>query len=313
MCVFLQFFAILLNFQLSPNECFAYSEKTQYAKVKNECVLYKSKEMKNSLDDVYFTVPETYFVVILETINENCFKVQYDKYFVYVESNKITLVNFVPIIKCLEGVKCTIKETSGTQIWNKPGTEGNALTTIPAGTLNITYVAKTYGDIPIGGESNVWYYVNYTPLSNETNVYEGYIYSENVGSISEIIANAETDVETFKTEDVVEKNTFKISSTFKTVLIAIITIPIILLISIILYKFVKFIRKNTNKQDFENNSNYENFDINHNNFYQNNLNSNLKSQIYKFKETPYIKKKIDNLKHQNYPKFPIYDEDDDVL
>ena len=45
--------------------------------------------MKDSYDDVYFFVPESYFVVVLKFVNENCIKVQYDKFIGSVDSSKL--------------------------------------------------------------------------------------------------------------------------------------------------------------------------------------------------------------------------------
>lgn len=311
-CIFLQLLCFLnLNYK-QLNFANAKVENTVYAKVNDDCILFKSKDMNDALDDVYFVIPESYFVVILETVNDNCFKVQYDKYFGYINSSKVTIAKFTPIVKSLDNIKCDLKETAGTQIWSKPSTSGNVLTTIPAGTLNLNYIAYAFGEIPIGGESNVWFYITYTPKSNSTDVYEGYIYAENVSRLDEIVYNAETNPEIIEEIQVVSDKEINLSSTFKTVLVSIISIPIILLISIILYKFVKLIQKNTKKDKFENNSNDVNFEnlSNDNNYFRDDL--KLKYQMNKLKNQSFIK--VNTLsKKQNYPKFPSYDEDDDLL
>ena len=98
--------------------------------------------------------------------------------------------------------------------------------------------------VPSGGESNLWYFVFYTPSENSTNVYEGYIYSENTINLSEIVANTETNPEVISNETV-DDNIIYISSTIKTIIITIITIPVILFFVIILYKLIKKFGKNT--------------------------------------------------------------------
>jgi hypothetical protein len=155
------------------NKAFSYHQNLQYAKVSNNCFLYKSIEMKDEYDDIYFYIPESYFVVVLDNVNNDCLKVQYDKYIGYVKSSFVKFVNFVPIVKFLENIKLDIKEMAGTQIWNKPTTSGVVLTTIPAGFKQINYISKTIGDVPYGGESNIWYYITYTPFNNSTNVMRG--------------------------------------------------------------------------------------------------------------------------------------------
>ena len=219
-----------------------------YAKALANCQLYKTKEMSSNLEDVYFQVPVTYFVLILETINEDCFKVQYDRYVGYVESLKVEVATFVPIVKILKNITFDIKETSGTQIWKYPTTQSNVCTMVSAGTKGLKYIASTNGSVPSGGKSNTWYYVCYTSDLNSTNVYEGYVYSENVTNLSEIVANTETNpVVISEEQEMVNKNdgVIFISSTLKTIVISIIAIPIILFFAIILYKIIKKIKNNT--------------------------------------------------------------------
>lgn len=230
-----------INISISASE---EAQTTTYAKALVGCNLYKTQEMNQNYQDIYFIIPETYFVIILETISDNCFKVQYDKFIGYVDSSTVILATFVPIVKTLDNISFDIKTTSGTQIWQYPTTRSSICTTLTAGTKNINYIAFAYGQVPSGGESNIWYYVCYTPDSNSTNVYEGYIYSENTINLTEIVANTESNPEVI--EDL--KNNDKliyISSTLKTIVITIIAIPIILFFAIILYKLIKNFKKNT--------------------------------------------------------------------
>lgn len=318
-CSFLLIFAVIIHCSFSVDKQAFASESVVYAKVNFDCVLYKSQSLDSSIDNIYFVIPETYFVTILDS-NENVYKVQYDKYIGYVKKDSVVIAKFIPNVKILEGVKCNIKYTSGTQVWSKPSTTGSVLTTIPAATENITYIAACYGEIPMGGTSNFWYYISYTPSTNSTNVYEGYIYSENVAFVSEIVDNLETNPEIIQEENIVEEKTIYVSPTFKTIITALISIPIILLISIILYKLIKFLRKNTNKIIFENKLNLKNnhdncVDLNFKGFSQNenNFQSNqIKNEIDKMKNTSFVKmRKVSS--NNRYPKFPFYESDDDLL
>lgn len=233
------------------------AETTTYAKALVGCNLYKTKEMGQDYKDILFQIPETYFVIILDTVSDSCFKVQYDKFIGYVDSSTVTIATFVPILKTLDNITFDIKSTSGTQIWQYPTPNSNICTTLSAGTKNIKYIAYTYGSVPSGGESNIWFYVYYTPDSNSTNVYEGYIYSENTTNLSEIVANTETNPEVISNE-VSDDKTIFISSTIKTIVITIIAIPVILFFAIILYKFIQKLKNNTKYAKFQNKSNSEN-------------------------------------------------------
>lgn len=324
--ILLFFIVVVFYFDAGAELNFAHakSESVVYAKVLNNCVLYKSQTMNESLDDKYFVIPESYFVTILEELPNDCFKVQYDKFIGYVKKDTVLIATFTPIIKSLQDIKCDIKQTSGTQIWNKPTVSGNVLTTIPAGTSEIEYIAMAYGEIPTGGVSNIWYYITYTPLSNSTNVYEGYVYSENVTNLSEILPNAESNPEIENTQNNETKNEVNVSSTFRTMVIALISVPIILLFSIIMYKIVKFVSKNANKRKNENNSDGGNYLQNNSdyemrfsdeNIYNNHTKPILKDEIDKMKETTFVKKISPDkfISKKSYPNFPIYDSEDDLL
>lgn len=270
---------------IKGENCFADSEtdKTTYAKASVGCILYKTQEMNNSYENVLFVIPETYFVMVLETINDNCFKVQYDKFIGYVEASTVVIATFVPILKTLSNITFDIKTTSGTQIWQYPTTKSSICTTLGAGTKNISYVAFAYGSVPTGGESNIWYYVYYTPDENSTNVYEGYIYSENATNLSEIVANTETNPEEIIEEKQDEKVIF-ISSTIKTIIITIIAVPVILFLLIILYKFTQKLRKNTIKAKNKINSKSDNLNFKRDNFQDNQMEKYKNMKLVKHKK-----------------------------
>lgn len=258
------------------------TDTTTYAKALVGCNLYKEKEMKEGFENVLFQIPETYFVIILETVSDECFKVQYDKYIGFVDSSTVTIATFIPILKTLTNISFDIKSTSGTQIWQYPTPKSTICTTIAAGTKNITYIAYTYGSVPTGGESNIWYYVQFTPDSNSTNVYEGYIYSENTTNLSDIVANTETNPEVIADEKGTDKLIF-ISSTIKTIIITIVVIPVILFFAIILYKIIKKVKNNTKYAKFHKNSEDE-FQK------ENNVNQNM-NQMEKYKDMRLLKNK----------------------
>ncbi len=219
--------------------------ESSYAKVLSGCVLYKTQEMVDDIYNIYFLVPETYFVLILDDVGENCYKVKYDRFVGFVNKSSVEIALFVPIVKTLDNVTFDIKASSGTQIWKNPSTNSEIFTTLAADTKNLSYIASVVGEVPSGGKSNIWFYVSYTSSINSTNVYEGYVYSENTTNLSDIVLNIESNPEVLLDENNNEK-LFFISSTIKTIIVAVIAIPIILFFVIILYKLIKKFKKNTN-------------------------------------------------------------------
>lgn len=301
-------------------------ESVTYAKALDDCYLFKSSVFQDEVSNVYFVVPKSYFVMIIKLVSDNCLKVQYDKYVGYVKSSTVEIATFIPNVATLQNVYFDIKQTSGTQIWSLPDVDsGSVLTTISAGTKNIQYIAQTYGLVPRGGVSNIWFYVAYTSDTNMTNFYEGYVYSENITNLSDIAINEEnnplptvsTDVDN-ETGDQSVNQTFFLSPSLKTIIIAIISIPIILLFSIILYIFVKKFRKNT-ILDENNKINYGQIYAS-NDAYNSNSKTDLQNSIEKFKMKSFVKKVGPNQNKRNiknkktdYPNFPDFGNDDDLL
>lgn len=313
--IFLLFLVLFPFSQKGVNLGFTKSETTTYAKALENCILYKSENLTESPDNVYFIVPESYFVILLESVGDECFKVQYQKYIGYVSSNTVVVSTFIPIVKFLDNITFDIKETSGTQVWNKPNTDGRVLTTISAGSKNISYIAYVYGSIPSGGESNLWYYVSYTPSANSTNVYEGYVYSENTTNLSSIVYNTECNPEVIENQNN-DGETFYVSSTIKTIVVIIIAVPIILFIFVILYNLLRKIQKNTISRKNENKYiESQNVIDSQNNFSNQDMqeNENLKSELGKMKGSYFVKKKSNAYQKQSIPEFPDYGNDDELL
>ena len=309
LCSFLLLFAIFSSFTLNLETGHAASY-SGYAKALSGCVLYKTDSMSDDEQNIIFTIPESYFVYILENNLQSIYKVQYGRYVGFIDASKVVLSTFVPVVKTLDDVTCDIKQTAGTQIWNCPSADGVVLTTISAGTKGLRYIASATGKVPTGGKSDEWFYVCYTPDFNSTHVYEGYVYSENVTNVSKIIFNLESNPEVFNEENIDENNVFIFSSSLKTILIVLIAVPIIFLILVILYKLSKKISKNTNKTIFDKNDiSADGVVENENNF---SGNKNLKFNFSKFKNLSFVKRHGINSKSE-YPEFPKYDSEDDWL
>ena len=315
LCSFLVFYILIVFNVCALNNAAAVHENGVYAKALKDCVFYKNQTMNDEVEDIYFLIPESYFVLVIQKFDD-CFKVQYKDYVGYVKKENVKTSSFIPVVKTLENVTLDIKQSAGTQVWTLPSSiKGNVLSTIPAGARNITYIASVYGDVPTGGQSGLWYYVSYTPLSISTNVYTGYVYSENVTNLSDIIYNTEDDFDVdFSSQN--DSSAIYISSTIKTIIVAVITIPIIAFFVIILYKSIKKLQNNAkNVQNLNKINREEKYD-----FYQNHEEDfqkyyDLKNDINHLKQTSFIRKTKPKIKSSfnSYPTFPSYTSDDDLL
>ena len=261
--LFLSFFIIIL-FQLTClimplNKSFVYAESnSNYAKVKSGCLLFKTIDStKTSPENVLFEIPESYFVSILSEANANIFKVKYDNFTGFVDSSCITKTNITPASPTLKNITFAINSDSATQLRSEPSADSNTnvLTTIPANTQNINYIAKISSSVPTGGTSDVWFFAEYCPESNPTSVYYGYIYSERTTNLTPILANTEADPPPPE-PDIIENDSFEnyeIPTLTKIILISAICLPVVILliISIIKARNYREQAKNSIKQKTE--------------------------------------------------------------
>ncbi|MCR5553447.1 MAG: hypothetical protein K6F08_01755 [bacterium] len=224
------------------NKPIIYAESnSNYAKVKSGCLLFKSIDStQTSPENVMFEIPESYFVTIISETNANIFKVKYDNFTGFVDSSFITKTNITPTLPTLKNITFAINSDSATQLRSEPSADSNTnvLTTIPANTQNINYIAKISSSVPTGGTSDVWFFAEYCPESNPTSVYYGYVYSERTTNLTPIIANTEADPpppETAITESDNVEN-YEIPMLTKIILISAICLPVVILLIISIIK-----------------------------------------------------------------------------
>lgn len=201
-----------------------------YAKIKQNACLYKTSDISNhSFNNVYYILPESYFVVILDKINSLIYKAQYINQVGYISSEDVEIVDFIPTVQFLENITFDILENVGTQLRHLPTASANENIKVylPAGTSNITYIASINGEIPTGGFSGIWYYCLYSPNNDPTSVYDGYVYSEKTRNLSTIPPNLEGEI-SINTKDDTYENKVSINKTIKSILIIFICLPIIL-------------------------------------------------------------------------------------
>lgn len=220
------------------NYSLAYEPETVvYAKVDENCALYKTIADQSSLSEIIFYVPSTYFVTILSQTSTEILRVRYENFTGYVYSKNVSVVSFTPSKPILTDITFDISENAGTQIWSKPSdATGRILTTISAGSLGIEYVASTLGDIPSGGKSNLWYFARFTPTTNTTTVYEGYVYSEATTNLTHIPTNLEQDIEEISID---KTDQLTLATPVQIVLLSIISLPFLILISLVIVKIIK--------------------------------------------------------------------------
>ena len=57
-----------------PKEKTKKREEEQLAKIKENCYLFKDSSMNNNINNIYFCLPETYFVAVLNYVSNSIVK-----------------------------------------------------------------------------------------------------------------------------------------------------------------------------------------------------------------------------------------------
>ena len=321
----LESFSISFNSVNSINLTNAYSveNKIVYAKAKENCFLFKTSDVNNSsFHNVTFMVPESYFVIILSQINSYIYKVQYRSKIGYVMSDSIEVVDFIPVEPFLYDVQFDIPADVGTQIRSSPSvdTYSNVLSIIPSGTNGVNYIANIVGVVPTGGSSNIWYYCSYSPESDPTSVYEGYVYSEKTINLSNIEYNQEGVSLSTSDQENVDENSVHISPVLKYTLIAVMCLPILIIFVLLVINF-KNQKLKSSKVNLETTNGY---DFNDDKMVNKSKLKNDKflRKIEELEGKPLISKKtkfsaslISPSKENLSPEFPVYEivDDEDLL
>lgn len=214
--------------------------KITYAKAGKDCALYKDQSLSDNIGNIYFYIPETYFVSIISKVSDNAYKVLYGSFTGYCKASELTIANFVPSVSTLLGISFDINSSSGTQVWSLPSDQNSkVLCTISPDTKNIEYIASIIGEIPVGGTTNLWYFARFTPATNSTAVYEGYVYSEATTNLTHIPNNLEVNNE----EIFPDKSPVNLNTSLKVIFILLICMPFVILFIIACVKAKKQFKK----------------------------------------------------------------------
>ncbi len=231
------------------NACIATSDEQvsnkRFAKAKENCFLFKTSDVSSvACSNVYFCVPESYFVTILSEQSSSVFKVEYKGKIGFVSADTVVVATFVPVVPTLDDVTVDIGESSGTQLRSSPLAQNNSnvLKILPAGTKNLEYVSFISSEKPVGGTSDVWFFVLFFPEDDPTAVFEGYVYSEKTCNLSKISKNLEANPE-IKNDVFGDEKEIALNRNVKIVLLILILIPIVLVFAIVALRSNKFLKK----------------------------------------------------------------------
>ena len=166
------------------------TSETYYAQIMFEQVyLYKTPTNDNSTLNVYFEIPKTYFVELLENANESFYYAKYSNIFGYVKKASVQAVSNTPNSPFLDNLKFRVYADLSRNMQTEPNLSSNTsslVASVPLYSRNLTFYGKIIGENLIEGRTNIWYYCKYT-VTNEC----GYVYSDACDKMDNIVKNTE--------------------------------------------------------------------------------------------------------------------------
>ena len=211
----------------------------QYARVKGSNVkLYKTPTEVEDYSNVHFTVPESYFVELLDYENEKFFSARYLDTYGYVKISEVQCVSGIPQNPFVSKASFRVFAPNGLELRSSPSqSDGlNVITNINYLETNLQYYGKIDGEEAISYKGNEWYYCKYTKNGQEQ---KGYVYSVFCDLLTTISTNTEVleyvsepTFETKETGSQVETDTSisSLPSVTQILIIVAVCVPCILII-----------------------------------------------------------------------------------
>ncbi|HEY8423823.1 MAG TPA: SH3 domain-containing protein [Clostridia bacterium] len=150
--------------------------------VESNSVLYRNPIESDASDNIYFYLPETYFVEILEQTDQIFYKVRYDDIVGYVKFSAINIKDYEPVSAFPVNLFLTVSGDLTANVRALPDSSSTLIASLPSGT-SVQYYNKIHGQELKPG-SPFWYCIK---LQNGPQVQYGYIYAEYVTVQNEII------------------------------------------------------------------------------------------------------------------------------
>ena len=181
---------LILSLPSHPVYVRADNTRTYFARIMYDDVcLYKQALDINDSSNVYFTLPRTYFVELLDDI-DSYYKVNYNGISGYVKKESVQPIAGTPQNPYLTNITFRIYSDQSRSLRSEPSENGGPSTQIayiPLLNRNLTYYGTIIGQSLIDGRTNIWYYCKYTADKD----YYGYVYSDFCDEMSIITENKE--------------------------------------------------------------------------------------------------------------------------
>jgi hypothetical protein len=186
-CLFLCALSIVLWTAFLKNDCKAAAPLGYGLIVEANSVLYRNPADLDTPDNVYFFLPETYFVEVLEQVDQVFYKVRYDDIIGYVKFSAINIKDYEPVSCFPSNLFLTISGDITANVRALPDATSELVATLPSG-ASAQYYNKTLGQ-ELNSGSAYWYYIK---IQNGAKTQYGYVYADYVAVQNEIIIPNDT-------------------------------------------------------------------------------------------------------------------------
>jgi hypothetical protein len=186
-CLFLCAISIVLSAAFIKNECQAATPLGYGLIVEANSILYRNPMDLDTPDNVYFFLPETYFVEVLEQVDQVFYKVRYDDIIGYVKFSAINIKDYEPVSIFPSNLFLTISGDITANVRALPDSNSDLVATLASG-ASAQYYNKTLGQELNSGSA----YCYYIKIQNGAMTQYGYLYADYVTVQNEIIIPNDT-------------------------------------------------------------------------------------------------------------------------
>ena len=222
-----------LLYQKSQENFETSASQTMFAKItQNNVCLYKTCTNLSDSSNVLFLLEESYFVKVLDISQNDFYHIKYQDVFGYVKANQVELVNENIQNPYLTNITFNIAKDSF--LYKEPINNQNFQTISLQKNKTISYYGKIFADEIFENSGNVWYYCS---VNFDDNKIFGYVHSSQTNNLSPITPNKEISTKYVSKTNI--QNLLNLNFSTQSIIILIISLPVLFLIFIFLKGFKK--------------------------------------------------------------------------
>ena len=183
-------FILNISCFISPSKVVA--QNFSYARITEEhTYLYRTATFSSDISNIYFELEKTYFVKILDIVND-FYKVKYQNVVGYVVASQVLIINGTPICPYPENITFQINSSLNTKLRTTPqmSDDNNIIGVLPSNYTTLTYIGKTIGEESVKSLGADWYYCCYN--YENSGCILGYVYAPLTENLTPILANTES-------------------------------------------------------------------------------------------------------------------------